>query len=93
MALLTKQTDFSRFAELARCILLLSLSEEIGKDDDGNISLAESARVTIIHHIKGIEDISLDDKNNTEMKNAILKYKIVTLHRGRRIFFKNVVKW
>jgi len=69
MALLTKQTDFSRFVKLVRCILLLSLSEEIGKDDDGNILLAESARMTIIHHIKGIEDISLDDKNNTNARN------------------------
>jgi len=52
---------------------LLCLSEEIRKDDDGNISLAESARMIIIYHTKIIEDISLNDKNNTDARK--LKYK------------------
>lgn len=42
----------------------MCLSEEIGKDEDGNDSPAESARVIITHHIKGIEDISLDQYQN-----------------------------
>lgn len=63
MALLTKQTIFSRLVDLARCILILCLSEEIGKDKDGNDSTAESA-VIITDHIKGVEDVSLDNKND-----------------------------
>lgn len=63
MALLTKQTNFFRFVELAKCIFTLSLSEEIGNDTAGNNSLAESARIIIVNNIKGIPDMSHDDKN------------------------------
>lgn len=63
MALLTKQTILSRLVDLARYILILCLSEEIGKDKDGNDSTAESA-VIITDHIKGIEDVSLDNKTD-----------------------------
>lgn len=64
MALLTKQTNFFHFVELAKSIILLSLSEEIGKDNDGNDSPSESAPVLITNHIKGIEEVSLYDKDN-----------------------------
>jgi len=65
MALLTKQTNFSHFVELIKSIILLSLSEEIGKDNDGNESPSEAARILITNHIKGIEEIvTYDDKDN-----------------------------
>lgn len=57
--------------ELARCVLILCLSEEISKDEDENDLPAESARITITHHIKGIEEVALENKNdmqNTENK-------------------------
>jgi hypothetical protein len=69
MALLTKQTNFSHFIELAKSIILLSLSEEIGKDDDGIDSPSESARVLITNHIKGIEEMSLYDKDNNDAQD------------------------
>lgn len=64
MALLTKQTNFDRFVELVRCILIISLSEEIGKDNDGNNSPA--ARIIITHHIKGIKDVLLENKDEND---------------------------
>lgn len=76
MAILTKQTNFSHFVEVARSINLLSLSEEIGKDTDGNDSLSESARIFITNHIKGIEEMlpdNKDDKNDNNMKILIWK--------------------
>lgn len=71
MALLTKQTNFSQFVELAKCILVLSLNEEIGKDNDGNNSPAESARIIITRHIIGIENVLLDENaENKKDKDA-----------------------
>ncbi|XP_032690620.1 uncharacterized protein LOC116853601 [Odontomachus brunneus] len=53
--------------------------EEIGKDNDGNDSPAEFARIT--RHIRGIEDVSLDDKVDTNVRNEecgkIQEYNIV----------------
>lgn len=69
IALLTKQTNFAQFGELARCILIIFLSEEIGKDNDGNNLPAESTRIIITHHIKGIEDVLLESEKNKDDKN------------------------
>lgn len=67
IALLTKQTNFPQFVELAKSILILSLSEDIGKNQNGSDSPAECARTIITHHIKGTEDMldNEDDKDTT----------------------------
>lgn len=72
MALLTKQTDYFRFVELAKCILTLSLSEEIGHDNTENNSPGESARIVIVNNIKGMVDMlqnDENDKNEQELEN------------------------
>lgn len=69
MALLTKQTNFSHFVELTKSIILLSLSEEIGKDYDGNESPSEAVRIFITNHIKDIEEYVTCDNDNKENDN------------------------
>lgn len=84
MALLTKQTNFFHFVELAKSIILLSLSEEIGKANDGNDSPSESARVLITNHIKGIEEESLYDKDNNNAQDEDFDMEITNC---------NIVSW
>lgn len=84
MALLTKQTNFFHFVELTKSIILLSLSEEIGKVNDGNNSPSESARVLITNHIKGIEEVSLYDKDNNNAQDEDFDMEITNC---------NIVSW
>lgn len=84
LSYITKQMNFSHFVELAKSIILLSLSKEIGKDNDGNNSPSKSVRIIITNHIKGIEEISLNDKDDENTENEDLELKITNC---------NIVSW
>lgn len=45
-------------------------------DNDGNNSSSESARIIITNHIKGIEEVSLNDKDNENTENEDLELEI-----------------
>ncbi|EFN86949.1 120.7 kDa protein in NOF-FB transposable element, partial [Harpegnathos saltator] len=76
MALLTKQVDFSRFVELAKCIIILSLNEEIGSNIEENNSAAESARKLITDYIKGVEYVASNDNDDKRIQNEEIDIEI-----------------
>lgn len=57
LCLLTKTTDFTDLQQIVRAAIILYSSENVGKDENQQDSLAEKSQILLCNKIKGVSNI------------------------------------
>jgi len=70
MCLLTRTTDFTDLQQIVRAAIILCFSENVGKDENQQDSLAEKSRFFLCDKIRGMPNIEIADRG-TEISRDV----------------------